>query len=157
MSTLTHSTSNSCIVPIMVSHFSSCPGPRTSDPSSIPSLTSHSQSIRKIRSNPHPKIYLKIQQLLTMTSVTALVHDTNSSWLNHFKNPPPPTCFPNLYPVLLSLFSTQQKQKQTKLYFSLKKKKWGFPGGAVVRNPPANAGDMGSTPGPGRSHMRQNN
>ena len=29
----------------------------------------------------------------------------------------------------------------------------GFPGGAVVENPPANAGDMGSSPGLGRSHM----
>ena len=29
----------------------------------------------------------------------------------------------------------------------------GFPGGAVVRNPPANAGDTGSSPGLGRSHM----
>ena len=29
----------------------------------------------------------------------------------------------------------------------------GFPGGAVVRNPPANAGDTGLCPGPGRSHM----
>ena len=29
----------------------------------------------------------------------------------------------------------------------------GFPGGAVVKNPPANAGDTGSSPGPGRSHM----
>ena len=28
-----------------------------------------------------------------------------------------------------------------------------FPGGAVVKNPPANAGDTGSIPGPGRSHM----
>ena len=28
-----------------------------------------------------------------------------------------------------------------------------FPGGAVVKNLPANAGDMGSSPGPGRSHM----
>ena len=33
----------------------------------------------------------------------------------------------------------------------------GFPGGAVVKNPPANAGDVGSSPGPGRSHMLQNN
>ena len=31
----------------------------------------------------------------------------------------------------------------------------GFPGGAVARNPPANAGDTGSCPGPGRSHMPQ--
>ena len=29
----------------------------------------------------------------------------------------------------------------------------GFPGGAVVRSLPANAGDMGSSPGLGRSHM----
>ena len=29
----------------------------------------------------------------------------------------------------------------------------GFPGGAVVKNLPANAGDMGSIPGLGRSHM----
>ena len=27
----------------------------------------------------------------------------------------------------------------------------GFPGGSVVKNPPANAGDMGSIPGLGRS------
>ena len=30
---------------------------------------------------------------------------------------------------------------------------WGFPGGSVVKNPPANAGDTGSIPGPGRSHL----
>ena len=28
-----------------------------------------------------------------------------------------------------------------------------LPGGAVVKNPPANAGDTGSSPSPGRSHM----
>ena len=33
----------------------------------------------------------------------------------------------------------------------------GFPGGAVVKNPPANAGDMGPSTGPGRSHMPQSN
>ena len=32
-----------------------------------------------------------------------------------------------------------------------------FPAGAVVKNPPANAGDMGSSPGPGRSHMPWSN
>ena len=31
---------------------------------------------------------------------------------------------------------------------------WGFPGGAVVESPPANAGDMGSSP---RGHMSQSN
>ena len=34
---------------------------------------------------------------------------------------------------------------------------WGFPGGAVVKNPPANAQDTGSSPGPGRSHIPQSN
>ena len=33
----------------------------------------------------------------------------------------------------------------------------GFPGGTVVKNPPANAGDTGLSPGPGRSHMPQSN
>ena len=33
----------------------------------------------------------------------------------------------------------------------------GFPGGAVVKNPPANAGDTGSSPGRGRSHMPRSN
>ena len=33
----------------------------------------------------------------------------------------------------------------------------GFLGGAVVENVPANAGDMGSSPGLGRSHMPRSN
>ena len=33
----------------------------------------------------------------------------------------------------------------------------GFPGGAVVKNPPASAGDTGSSPGQGRSHVPQSN
>ena len=36
-----------------------------------------------------------------------------------------------------------------------KHKLLGFPGGEVVENLPANAGDMGSSPGLGRSHMPQ--
>ena len=32
-----------------------------------------------------------------------------------------------------------------------------FPGGLVVKNLPANAGDMASIPDPGRSHMQQSN
>ena len=34
---------------------------------------------------------------------------------------------------------------------------WGFPGGLVVKNPPANAGDTGSIRGPGRSHSPRSN
>ena len=37
--------------------------------------------------------------------------------------------------------------------FFKKIKTWDFPGGAVVKNPPAKAGDTGSSPGLGRSHM----
>ena len=33
----------------------------------------------------------------------------------------------------------------------------GFPGGTVVENLPTNAGDTGSSPGPGRSHMPWSN
>ena len=33
----------------------------------------------------------------------------------------------------------------------------GFPGDSVVKNLPANAGDTGSIPGPGKSHMPQGN
>ena len=40
---------------------------------------------------------------------------------------------------------------------SIKKAYEGFPRGAVVKNLPANAGDMGSSPGLGRSHMPQSN
>ena len=32
-----------------------------------------------------------------------------------------------------------------------------FLGGSVVKNPPANAGDTGSSPGSGRSHIPQSN
>ena len=39
----------------------------------------------------------------------------------------------------------------------IKKGEWNFPGGTVVKNPPANAGDMGLSPAPGRSHMPRSN
>ena len=47
------------------------------------------------------------------------------------------------------------------LYRSVKKESlkvvWDFPRGTVVKSPPANAGDTVLHPGPGRSHMLQNN
>ena len=39
----------------------------------------------------------------------------------------------------------------------LKVRKMGFPGGTVVENLPANAGDTGSSPGLGGSHMPRSN
>ena len=46
-----------------------------------------------------------------------------------------------------------------KEYYIVVKNKFigGFPGGTVVENLPANAGDTGSSPGLGRSHMPQSN
>ena len=41
--------------------------------------------------------------------------------------------------------------------FVIKRHKEGFPGGAVVENLPANAGDTGSSPGLGRCHMPRSN
>ena len=40
---------------------------------------------------------------------------------------------------------------------TFKKEKQDFPFGAVVKNLPANAGDMGSSPGPRRSHLPWSN
>ena len=45
----------------------------------------------------------------------------------------------------------------TAFYFLKNKNFWDFPGGAVVKNPPANAGNTGSSPGLGRSHMPRSN
>ena len=46
---------------------------------------------------------------------------------------------------------------ETDQQVNIEKPKWGFPSGAVVKNPPASTGDTGSCPGPGRSHMLQSN
>ena len=49
------------------------------------------------------------------------------------------------------------EQNNSKYTFITKFSIKGFPGDPVVKNPPANAGDMGSSPGPGRSHMPRSN
>ena len=51
------------------------------------------------------------------------------------------------------IFGTKSLEK----YLKAKTGKVGFPGGTVVKNPPANSGDTGSSPGPGRSHMLWSN
>ena len=55
---------------------------------------------------------------------------------------------------MLRLTKKGRKHHEKKLS---KNKTQGFPGGAVVKNLPADAGDKGSIPGPGRSHMPQSN
>ena len=47
--------------------------------------------------------------------------------------------------------------KKAKIYNGEKTASSGFHGGAVVENLPANAGDTGSSPGLGRSHMLRSN
>ena len=47
---------------------------------------------------------------------------------------------------------TKEVNKETDF---VKREVRGFPDGSVVKNPPANAGDIGSIPCPGRSHMPQ--
>ena len=48
-------------------------------------------------------------------------------------------------------------RRETSFIPAVNHKLVGFPGGSVVKNPPANAGDTSSIPGPGRSHMPQSN
>ena len=62
----------------------------------------------------------------------------------------------NIFPYDF-LLSSHAYKVLAHLKIILKNHTEGFPGGAVVRNPPANAGDMGSSPGPGRSHMPWSN
>ena len=58
----------------------------------------------------------------------------------------------------ISLNYTLKRVKMLKfmlhvIYHNKENGEKGFPGGAVVKNPPASAGDTGSSPGLGRSHM----
>ena len=57
-------------------------------------------------------------------------------------------CFPYSRKSIHSLLKKTKTNKQNPR---------GFPGGAVVENLPANAGDTGSRPGLGRSHMPWSN
>ena len=53
-------------------------------------------------------------------------------------------------------YNSENKNLLNKNY-SDKSCTWGFPGGPEVKNPPANAEDMGLIPELGRSHMPQSN
>ena len=69
----------------------------------------------------------------------------------------PLSCNINLicYDFRVLLLETVRDKLRTN--FASIKKYEGFRGGSVVENPPANAGDMGSCPGLGRSHMPRSN
>ena len=53
--------------------------------------------------------------------------------------------------------SKQFLKKYQRGHVEKKQEPRGFPGGAVVKNLPANAEDTGSSPGLGRSHMPRSN
>ena len=58
------------------------------------------------------------------------------------------------------LFSYKKRNRMVCIvccHSNLKKKRRGFPGGSVVQNLPANAGDMSLIPGLGRPHMPRSN
>ena len=59
---------------------------------------------------------------------------------------------------MYTLMCTKLMTNKNLLYKKKKKREfWDFPGGAVVKNPPVNAGNVGLIPGPGRSHMSWSN
>ena len=82
-----------------------------------------------------------------------------------FHVPPPHFLFvgKRLQPPRPPLRSKRQIQTDTHKRQGMQKQRrssqdtivMGCPGGAVVKNPPANAGDTGSSPGLGESHMPQ--
>ena len=69
-------------------------------------------------------------------------------------------CFPGkAEAVKAAEKGTEKKEKGENKELSMIKTTFmgGFPGGAMVENLPANAGDTGSSPGLGRSHMPRSN
>ena len=69
----------------------------------------------------------------------------------------PPTQTQRSFTTLLDLLPCSLIVSDTQLLNYLKVSGRDFPGGAVVENPPAKAGDTGSSPGLGRSHRPQSN
>ena len=61
------------------------------------------------------------------------------------------------FTLVLLISQEDQDVEESNKNSKQKTRPWGFPGGAVVRNPPANAGDTGSCPGPGRFHRPRSN
>ena len=88
----------------------------------------------------------------TRTVIAALFPETGKDLNGHQKESG------HLYERLISFLSEKYQEWQ---YHTNKqpnqKMGGGFPGGAVVENLPANAGDTGSSPGLGRSHMPRSN
>ena len=68
-----------------------------------------------------------------------------------------PTLYPVFPPTHYATLDIILSLKQVELILPSKLWTWDFPGGTVVKNLSANAGDTGLSPGPGRSHMPRSN
>ena len=78
------------------------------------------------------------------------------AWVRSLVRELDPTCMPQLRSTPAAT-KTQSNLKYINKINILKNINMDFPGGSVVKNLPANAGDTGSIPGPGRSHMPRSN
>ena len=59
--------------------------------------------------------------------------------------------------ILLLMSGEERGDDKREKRRTVSKRLHAFPGGSVVKNLPANAGDTGSVPDAGRSHMPQSN
>ena len=104
-----------------------------------------------------------IASLTTMPTSPCSVHSNNMSLLVVTQACWVRSCLRTFAFVIPSAWNALplhiQKVFSLTYYGSLVKNNYfrGFPGGAVVENLPAKAGDTGSSPGLGRSHMPQSN
>ena len=88
-----------------------------------------------------------------------MLQSKDTEWLNGYKNK---TYIYAAYKRLTSYLKTHTYTESEGIekdvpYKWKSKESQGFPGGTVVENLPANAGDTGSSPGLGGSHMPRSN
>ena len=55
------------------------------------------------------------------------------------------------------MFRSGKMARSRSIFTAIKTRILDFPSGTMEKNPPANAGDTGSIPGPGRFHVPQSN
>ena len=128
-------------------------------PATAPPPCSHHTQMTSLPTTENSVFMLPLKWPLSGPLVTALLpkSKTHAFVLSFFDLTIPsswtwlldqPICwFPSSLPAPICLASSIQLQKLGQ----------GFPGGSVVKRLPANAGDTGSIPNPGRAHMSWSN